>query len=129
MLQYGKHRTRTAAARDFARQLRKKSTDAEKRVWRLLRDREFAEFKFRRQGGPVSELIPLGVKNPILGVRRQQPECRPTINGPGQQRPFPCPGIKSRHAIGGVGRSSENQVRRFRILGINNVALSGRIFT
>ena len=46
---YGKHRTRTAAARDFARQLRKKSTDAEKRLWRLLRDRRFAEFKFRRQ--------------------------------------------------------------------------------
>ena len=47
--QYGKHRTRTAAARDFARQLRKKSTDAEKRLWRLLRDRRFNEFKFRRQ--------------------------------------------------------------------------------
>ena len=46
---YGKHRTRTAAAREFARQLRKKSTDAEKRLWRLLRDRRFAEFKFRRQ--------------------------------------------------------------------------------
>src|SRR5437867_12892395 len=47
--QYGKHRTRTAAARDFARQLRKKSTDAEKRLWGLLRDRRFNEFKFRRQ--------------------------------------------------------------------------------
>jgi very-short-patch-repair endonuclease len=46
---YGKHRTRTAAALDFARQLRKKSTDAEKRLRRLLRDRRFAEFKFRRQ--------------------------------------------------------------------------------
>lgn len=47
--QYGKHRTRTVEARDFARQLRKQSTDAEKRLWRLLRDRRFAEFKFRRQ--------------------------------------------------------------------------------
>ncbi len=47
--QYGKHRTRTAAARDFARQLRKRCTDAEKRLWRLLRDRRFSEFKFRRQ--------------------------------------------------------------------------------
>ena len=46
---YGQHRTRTAAARSFARNLRKKSTDAEKRLWRLLRDRRFAEFKFRRQ--------------------------------------------------------------------------------
>jgi very-short-patch-repair endonuclease len=47
--QYGKHRSRTAAARSFARQLRKHSTDAEKRLWRLLRDRRFNEFKFRRQ--------------------------------------------------------------------------------
>ena len=46
---YGQHRTRTAAARSFARHLRKKSTDSEKRLWRLLRDRRFAEFKFRRQ--------------------------------------------------------------------------------
>lgn len=47
--QYGKHRTRTDGAREFARQLREKSTDAEKRLWRLLRDRRFSEFKFRRQ--------------------------------------------------------------------------------
>ncbi len=46
---YGKHRTRTAHSRSFARCLRKKSTDAEKRLWRLLRDRRFNEFKFRRQ--------------------------------------------------------------------------------
>ena len=48
-LHYGKHRTRTAATREFARQLRKQSTDAEKHLWRLLRDRRFNEFKFRRQ--------------------------------------------------------------------------------
>ncbi len=47
--QCGKHRTRTAPARDFARRLRNNSTEAEKRLWRLLRDRRFAEFKFRRQ--------------------------------------------------------------------------------
>jgi very-short-patch-repair endonuclease len=47
--QYGKYRTRTVNARDFARKLRKQSTDAEKRLWRLLRDRRFTEFKFRRQ--------------------------------------------------------------------------------
>jgi very-short-patch-repair endonuclease len=46
---YGKKRTRTATARVFARQLREKSTDAENRLWRLLRDRRFSEFKFRRQ--------------------------------------------------------------------------------
>jgi very-short-patch-repair endonuclease len=49
MPQYGKHRTRTTAARDFARQLRNKSTDAEKRLWGLLRDNRFNGFKFRRQ--------------------------------------------------------------------------------
>ena len=46
---YGQHRTRTTNARDFARQLRAQYTDAEKRLWRLLRDRRFTEFKFRRQ--------------------------------------------------------------------------------
>ncbi len=47
--QYGKHRARTAAARGFARRLRAKATDAEKRLWYLLRDRRFNTFKFRRQ--------------------------------------------------------------------------------
>lgn len=46
---YGKHRTRTARALGLARHLRKKSTDAEKRLWRLLRDHRFDKFKFRRQ--------------------------------------------------------------------------------
>ena len=32
-----------------ARALRKKSTDAEKKLWRILRDRRFASYKFRRQ--------------------------------------------------------------------------------
>ncbi len=45
----GLRRTRTAKARDFARKLREKSTDAEKHLWRLLRARRFAGFKFRRQ--------------------------------------------------------------------------------
>src|SRR6266540_2299890 len=46
--QYGKQRTRTAAARNFARQLRKKSTDAERSLWCLLRGRHFSRFKIRR---------------------------------------------------------------------------------
>ena len=45
----GVHRTRTTTAKNFARLLRQKSTAAEKALWRLLRDRRFAEFKFRRQ--------------------------------------------------------------------------------
>ncbi len=47
--QYGKYRNRTVAARSFARTLRKKSTWAEKEMWRLLRSSRFTEFKFRRQ--------------------------------------------------------------------------------
>jgi very-short-patch-repair endonuclease len=46
---YGKQRTRTVNSRQFARQLRQRSTEVEKRLWRLLRDRRFTEFKFRRQ--------------------------------------------------------------------------------
>ncbi len=45
----GLRRTRTTEACNFARHLRRESTDAEKRLWRLLRARRFAEFKFRRQ--------------------------------------------------------------------------------
>ena len=45
----GTRRTRTTEARDFARHLRREETDAEKRLWRLLRKRRFEEFKFRRQ--------------------------------------------------------------------------------
>ena len=32
-----------------ARSLRKRSTDAERRLWELLRDRRLVQFKFRRQ--------------------------------------------------------------------------------
>ena len=32
-----------------ARELRRNSTDAERRLWRALRDRQFAAHKFRRQ--------------------------------------------------------------------------------
>lgn len=35
--------------RDFARQLRKEQTPAEKKVWELLRNRKFMGLKFRRQ--------------------------------------------------------------------------------
>ncbi len=42
--------------RDFARQLRQNSTDAERRLWSRLRDRRFSAYKFRRQA-PVGEYI------------------------------------------------------------------------
>jgi very-short-patch-repair endonuclease len=43
------YRTRSAKATSIARHLREQSTEIEKRLWRLLRDRRFDEFKFRRQ--------------------------------------------------------------------------------
>jgi ATP-dependent helicase HrpA/adenine-specific DNA-methyltransferase len=46
---YGLYRSRSKTAREFARHLRSESTDAEKRLWRLLRERRFSGFKFRRQ--------------------------------------------------------------------------------
>ncbi len=45
----GNYRNRTVAAKNFARRLRHESTEEEKNLWRLLRDRRFADFKFRRQ--------------------------------------------------------------------------------
>jgi very-short-patch-repair endonuclease len=35
--------------KDHAREMRREPTEAEKRMWRLLRDRRLGEFKFRRQ--------------------------------------------------------------------------------
>lgn len=35
--------------RDFARKLRREMTDAERALWRILRDRRFDRVKFRRQ--------------------------------------------------------------------------------
>jgi len=35
--------------KDFARRLRRRSTDAERLLWRHLRSRRLADFKFRRQ--------------------------------------------------------------------------------
>ena len=42
--------------KDFARQLRQNSTDAERRLWSRLRGRRFSAYKFRRQA-PVGEYI------------------------------------------------------------------------
>jgi very-short-patch-repair endonuclease len=42
-------RNRNPEAREFARALRRKSNLAERRLWKVLRDRRFSGFKFRRQ--------------------------------------------------------------------------------
>ena len=43
------HRSTTKRIRDFAKAMRREPTDAEARMWILLRDRRLANFKFRRQ--------------------------------------------------------------------------------
>ena len=49
-------KTYTATGLTRAKGLRKSSTDAELRLWRLLRNRHLAQFKFRRQH-PIGEYI------------------------------------------------------------------------
>jgi very-short-patch-repair endonuclease len=44
-----RHQPTTKRIRDFAKKMRREPTDAEAKMWRLLRDRRFAHFKFRRQ--------------------------------------------------------------------------------
>jgi very-short-patch-repair endonuclease len=44
-----RHRPTFKRIRDFAKEMRRKPTDAETKMWRLLRDRRLAQFKFRRQ--------------------------------------------------------------------------------
>ena len=43
------HRPTAKRIRSFAKKMRHESTDAEAAMWRLLRDRRLALFKFRRQ--------------------------------------------------------------------------------
>ena len=50
------HRPTAKRIRNFAKKMRSDPTDAEARMWRLLRDRRFQLFKFRRQV-PFQNLI------------------------------------------------------------------------
>ena len=43
------HRPTAKRIREFAKKMRREPTDAETAMWRLLRDRRLAPFKFRRQ--------------------------------------------------------------------------------
>jgi very-short-patch-repair endonuclease len=43
------HRPTAKRIRNFAKRMRREPTDAEAAMWRLLRDRRFTLFKFRRQ--------------------------------------------------------------------------------
>jgi very-short-patch-repair endonuclease len=47
--QVAHHRPVAPRQRSFARRLRRHATEEEVRLWSLLRDRRFAEYKFRRQ--------------------------------------------------------------------------------
>ncbi len=47
---------RSATLRERARDMRKAPTDAERALWRILRDRRFSGYKFRRQA-PIGDYI------------------------------------------------------------------------
>jgi very-short-patch-repair endonuclease len=49
MSQSMNHRPISSQLRKFAKKMRREPTDAEAMMWRLLRDRRLAPFKFRRQ--------------------------------------------------------------------------------
>lgn len=49
MTQEPHHRPITKPIRNFAKRMRRTPTDAEAAMWRLLRHRQLAHFKFRRQ--------------------------------------------------------------------------------
>jgi very-short-patch-repair endonuclease len=49
MSQSTNHRSISGQLRSFAKKMRREPTDAEATMWRLLRDRRLAPFKFRRQ--------------------------------------------------------------------------------
>jgi very-short-patch-repair endonuclease len=49
MSQAPHHRPTASYIRSFAKKMRREPTDAENAMWRLLRDRRVAPFKFRRQ--------------------------------------------------------------------------------
>ncbi|WP_040301528.1 endonuclease domain-containing protein [Afipia clevelandensis] len=49
MTQEPHHRPIAKAIRSFAKRMRREPTDAEAVMWRLLRHRQLAHFKFRRQ--------------------------------------------------------------------------------
>ncbi len=49
MTQEPHHRPITQPIRNFAKRVRRAPTDAEAAMWRLLRHRQLAHFKFRRQ--------------------------------------------------------------------------------
>ncbi|MGJ5077057.1 endonuclease domain-containing protein [Bradyrhizobium oligotrophicum] len=50
------HRTTSTRIRGFAKTMRRQPTESEAAMWRLLRDRRFEKYKFRRQA-PVEQFI------------------------------------------------------------------------
>ena len=55
---------REGQKRQFARRLRVDMTDAEKMLWRHLRNRELTGFKFRRQYPICGYIVDLSVSKP-----------------------------------------------------------------
>jgi Protein of unknown function (DUF559) len=79
------HRPAAKRIRNFAKKMRREPTDAEAAMWRLLRDRRLALFKFRRQVPFQRFLISFASKNasssrsmavntdPLSVTRREMP--------------------------------------------------------
>jgi len=69
------HRSTAKRIRDFAKKMRREPTDAEARMWKLLRDHRLANFKFHRQE-PFQSFILDFVLRAAPGYRnRRQPAC------------------------------------------------------
>ncbi|HEY3911414.1 MAG TPA: endonuclease domain-containing protein [Stellaceae bacterium] len=69
----------------IARQLRVFSTDAERRLWSVLRDRRLAGYKFRRQhpvGGYIADFACIERRLLIELDGGQLPALQPTPRGP-----------------------------------------------
>src|SRR5437762_11587133 len=63
-----KKRDRSERLLGFARDMRHEATDAEKRMWRVLRDRRLSGFKFRRQYPVAGYIVDFFCAKCRLGV-------------------------------------------------------------
>jgi very-short-patch-repair endonuclease len=59
---------RTPRLQTFAREMRREQTDAEKKIWHLLRDRRCGGFKFRRQVPVAGYIIDFFCEQASLAV-------------------------------------------------------------
>src|SRR5579871_5095609 len=80
-------RPNPARIRRFAKQMRRSPTDAEAAMWRLLRDRRLANFKFRRQVPFQSYILDFGCFERRLVVEIDGSQHSPETDGHRDERP------------------------------------------